>query len=137
MTEREETHLSLFNNNNQFQTEEDKEETVNQVGATKQASQQAKDKDKALSDYKKLFHASREQKFHCCLTTCFLGTLWILFCVLLTLFVLYSLRPGFKIRLKSDGSLPSNIGNIHVIHDNMYGVIDADTFGLEEVSRSI
>ena len=116
-----------------FQTEEDKEETVNQVGATKQA----KDKDKALSDYKKLFHASREEKFRCCLTTCFLGTLWVLFCVLLTLFVLYRLRPGFKIRLKSDGSLPSNIGNIHVIHGNKYGVIDADTFGLEEVSKSI
>ena len=90
-----------------------------------------------MSDYKKLFHASREEKFHCCLTACFLLVLWILFCVLLTLFVLYSLRPGFKIRLKSDGSLPSNIGNIHVIHDNKYGVIDADTFGLEEVSKSI
>ena len=60
-----------------------------------------------------------------------------MFCVLLTLFVLYSLRPGFKIILKSDGSLPSNIGNIHVIHDNMYGVIDADTFGFEEVRKSI
>ena len=90
-----------------------------------------------MSDYKKLFHASREEKFHCCLTTCFLGVLWILFCVLLTLFVLYSLRPGFKIRLKSDGSLTANIGNVHVIHDNKYGVIDADTFGLEEVSKSI
>ena len=106
---------------------------MNQVGATKQA----KDKDKALSDYKKLFHASREEKFRCCLTTCFLGVLWILFCVLLTLFVLYSLRPGFKIRLKSDGSLPENIGNIHIIHDKLYGVIDADSFGLEEVSKSI
>ena len=60
--------------------------------------------------------------------------MWILFCVLLTLFVLYSLRPGFKIRLKSDGSLPANIGNIHVIHDKMYGAIDADSFGLEEVN---
>ena len=56
---------------------------------------------------------------------------------MLTLFVLYSLRPGFKIKLKSDGSLPSNIGNVHVIHDNMYGVIDADTFGFEEVRKSI
>ena len=51
--------------------------------------------------------------------------------------MLYSLRPGFKIRLKSDGSLTANIGNVHVIHDNKYGVIDADTFGLEEVSKSI
>ena len=50
------------------------------------------------------------------------------------MFILYSLRPGFEVRLRSSGNLQSNIGNVHIFYNKMYGVIDATSFGLKEVS---
>ena len=130
------TSEELYHTN--LQTEEEKErkrkeeeeEKIKQNSPTNLSKQREQD----LNDYKKLFHQSREDKFRCCLTTCLILLFWILFSVMITLFILYSLRPGFEVRLRSSGNLPSNIGNIHVFYNKMYGVIDAKSFGLEEVS---
>lgn len=81
----------------------------------------------------------RENRFRCCLYAICVIVLLAILATLLTFFVLFGLRPGFELELKTN-QVPLEplfndtwIGDVFVARESVAGLVDGSQFSLNEV----
>ena len=105
----------------------------------KQKQKEYKQKPSKVADMKPLEKKNvREERFRCLLYFCCVSFLLGLLGALLTIFILFSLRPGFDLKLQTNEiqikPANSTLGDIYVYYEGLTGFVDASQFGLKEAS---